>query len=60
MLVQQQAAARYIKRRFNVRLIIALPVASKDTVKLLKQEADVVEVVTSPSANFARSRTILS
>lgn len=45
-------AARYIKRRFNVRLIIALPVAPKDTVKLLIQEADVVEVVTSPSANF--------
>jgi len=45
-------AARSIKRRFKLkRLIIASPVASKDTVKLLKQEADLVEVVTSPS-NF--------
>ena len=45
-------AARSIKRRFKLkRLIIALPVAPKDIVKLLKQEADLVEVVTSPS-NF--------
>ncbi len=26
--------------------------APKDTVKLLKQEADTVEVITSPSGNF--------
>ena len=32
-------------------MIIALPVAAKDIVKLLKQEADLVEVVTSPG-NF--------
>ena len=43
-------AARSLKRL--KRLIIALPVAPKDTVKLLKQEADMVEVVTSPSSNF--------
>jgi putative phosphoribosyl transferase len=47
------AAARSIKKRFRPkRLIIALPVAPKDTVKLLKQEADRIEVVSSPSANF--------
>jgi putative phosphoribosyl transferase len=33
-------------------LIIALPVAPKDIVKLLKREADLVEVVTSPSSHF--------
>lgn len=46
-------AARSIRKRFRpTRLIIALPVAPKETVKLLKQEADIVEVVTSPSNNF--------
>ena len=33
-------------------LIIAVPVAPKDTVKLLKQESDAVEVVISPSSTF--------
>ena len=47
------AAARWLKRkRTPKRLIIAVPVAPKDTVKLLKQEADAVEVVTSPSSIF--------
>ena len=32
-------------------MIIALPVAAKDIVRLLKQEVDLVEVVTSPG-NF--------
>jgi len=42
-------AARSIKRRFKLkRLIITLPVAPKE---IMKQEADLVEVVTSPS-NF--------
>jgi putative phosphoribosyl transferase len=46
-------AARSIRKRFRPkRLIIALPVAPKDTVKLLKQEADLVEVITSPSSHF--------
>ena len=46
-------AARLIRKRFRPkRLIIALPVAPKDTVKLLKAEADIVEVVTSPSTHF--------
>jgi putative phosphoribosyl transferase len=44
---------RSIRKRFRPkRLIIDLPVAPKDTVKLLKQEADTIEVLTSPSANF--------
>jgi putative phosphoribosyl transferase len=47
------AAARSIRKKFRPkRLIIALPVAPKDTVKLLRQEADTVQVVTSPSSNF--------
>lgn len=47
------AAARSIKKRFRPkRLIIALPVAPKETVRLLKQEADLVEVVIRPSNYF--------
>ena len=47
------AAARWLKKNHNPkRLIIAVPVAPNDTVKLLKQEADAVEVVTSPSSIF--------
>ena len=48
------AAARWLKKNHNPkRLIIAIPVAPKDTVKLLKeQEVDVVEVITTPSSNF--------
>lgn len=47
------AAARWLKRKHTPkRLIIAVPVAPKDTVKLLKQESDAVEVVTSPSSIF--------
>jgi len=46
-------AARSIRKHFRLkRLIIALPVAPKDTVKLLKKEADLVEVVTTPSSRF--------
>ncbi len=47
------AAARSIRKRFRPRrLIIALPVAPKETVRLLKQEADLVEVVIRPSNYF--------
>ncbi|MDQ6864180.1 MAG: phosphoribosyltransferase [Thermoproteota archaeon] len=43
-------AARSIRNRFRPqRLVIAVPVAPKDTVRLLKQESDVTEVITSPS-----------
>jgi putative phosphoribosyl transferase len=46
-------AARSIRKRFGPkRLIIALPVAPEDTVKLLKREADLVEVIMSPSSHF--------
>ncbi len=34
------------------RLILAVPVAPKDTVKLLEQGSDAVEVVISPSSIF--------
>jgi putative phosphoribosyl transferase len=47
------AAARWLKRRITPkRLIIAVPVAPKDTVKILKQEVDAVEAVTSISSTF--------
>ena len=47
------AAARWLRRYYTLkRLIIAVPVAPKDTVNILKQEADAVEVVTSPSFIF--------
>jgi len=47
------AAARWLRMRHTPkRLIIAVPVAPKDTVKLLEQESDAVEVVTSPSSIF--------
>jgi putative phosphoribosyl transferase len=44
-------AARFIKKQQPKRLIIAVPVAPRQTVALLRGEADVVEVITSPS-NF--------
>jgi putative phosphoribosyl transferase len=44
------AAARSIRKNFNAkRLIIGLPVAPKETVELLRREADHIEVVTTPS-----------
>jgi len=47
------AAARWLRKRHTPkRLIIAVPVAPKDTIKLLRQESDVVEVVTDPSSIF--------
>jgi putative phosphoribosyl transferase len=47
------AAARWLKKNQNPkRLIIAIPVDPKQTVKLLKEEADVVEVITTPSFTF--------
>jgi putative phosphoribosyl transferase len=47
------AAARSIRKRFAIkRSIIALPIAPKNTIKLLRQEADTIEVVTSPSTHF--------
>jgi putative phosphoribosyl transferase len=46
-------AARWLKKNYTPKaLIIALPVCPKDTVTLLKQEADFVEVVISPSSVF--------
>jgi putative phosphoribosyl transferase len=45
------AAARWIRKQGPKHLIIALPVAPKHTVDLLKNEAESVQVITSPS-NF--------
>ncbi len=51
------AAARWIKKANNPgsRLIIAVPVAPKETLNLLKKEADFIEVITSPSTSSFKS-----
>jgi predicted phosphoribosyltransferase len=51
------ASARWIKRTNNSisHLIIAIPVAPKETLNLLKKEADIVEVITSPSTSNFKS-----
>lgn len=53
-------AARSIENKFNPeRLVIALPVAPKDTVSLLKQEANTLEVITTLPAIFTRLVNII-
>jgi putative phosphoribosyl transferase len=50
------AAARWIKKTNNPkRLIIAVPIAPKETLNLLKNEAVHVEVITSPSSSNFKS-----
>ncbi|MGA9841944.1 MAG: phosphoribosyltransferase family protein [Nitrososphaeraceae archaeon] len=50
------AAARWIERKHNPEyLIIAIPIAPKDTIILLKREADEVEVITSPANSSFKS-----
>jgi predicted phosphoribosyltransferase len=49
------AAARWIKTINPYRLVIGVPVAPKDSVKLLKKEANHVEVITSPSSSKFKS-----
>ena len=51
------AAARWIKKTNNPRsrLIIAVPVAPKETLNLLQKEADSIEVITSPSTSNFKS-----
>jgi len=56
------AAARWVRRRsnnttLNQKLVIAVPVAPKDTLKLLKKgvEADHIEVITAPSTFVFKS-----
>jgi putative phosphoribosyl transferase len=54
------AAARWIKKKTannnpESRLIIALPVAPKQTKELLRREADHIEVITSPSTSNFKS-----
>jgi putative phosphoribosyl transferase len=48
-------AARWIKTINPYRLIIGVPVAPRDSVKLLKKEANHVEVITSPSSSKFKS-----
>ena len=48
------AVARWLRRKYAPKsLIIAVPVAPKDTMNILKQECDAVEVVTSPSSTYS-------
>jgi putative phosphoribosyl transferase len=42
-------AARWIRRQLPNRVIIAAPVASKEAVKRLKNEADQIEIIRDPS-----------
>jgi putative phosphoribosyl transferase len=49
------AAARSIKKQEPKHLIIAAPIASRETVELIKQEVDAVEVVTTPSSTHFNS-----
>jgi putative phosphoribosyl transferase len=48
-------AARWIKTINPYRLIIGVPVAPKDSIYLLKKEANHVEVITSPSSSKFKS-----
>lgn len=45
------AAARWIRKQGPKSLIIAIPVAPKETVGLLNNEADIVEVITNPPSS---------
>jgi putative phosphoribosyl transferase len=45
------AAARSIQKENPKHLIIATPVAPRKTIKLLKREAEIVEVISSPSSS---------
>ena len=50
------AAARWIRKNYTPKcLILAVPVATKDTVQMLEKEADIVEVITSPSTSQFKS-----
>lgn len=55
------AAARWVRRSnnntLNQKLILAVPVAPKDTIKLMKKEgeADHIEIVTAPSTSSFKS-----
>jgi len=50
------AAARWIRKNYIPKcLILAVPIATKDTVQLLEKEADIVEVITSPPLSQFKS-----
>jgi hypothetical protein len=44
-------AARWIRRQNPQKLIVAIPVTSKDTFEILKQECDMVVIGTTPSSS---------
>ena len=49
------AAARWIKKQNPGNLIIAIPVTSKDTIEILKQECDMVITGTTPSSSVFKT-----
>jgi len=50
------AAARWIRKNYTPKcLILAVPIATKDTVQMLEKEADIVEVITSPPLSQFKS-----
>jgi predicted phosphoribosyltransferase len=49
------AAARWIRKQKPKKLVIAIPVTSKDTVKMLKLECDFVVTGTTPSSSVFKT-----
>jgi predicted phosphoribosyltransferase len=49
------AAARWVRKQNPTKLIIAIPVTSKDTVELLKRECDLVVTGTTPPVSTFKS-----
>jgi putative phosphoribosyl transferase len=49
------AAARWIRKRKPKKLVIAIPVTSKDTAEMLKLECDIVVTGTTPSSSVFKT-----
>ena len=49
------AASRWLRKQNPSKLIIAIPVTSKDTLELLKQEGDMVVTGTTPSSSVFKA-----
>jgi putative phosphoribosyl transferase len=49
------AAARWLRKQNPSKLLIAIPVTSKDTLDILKQECDMVVTGTAPSSSVFKT-----
>ena len=49
------AAVRWIRKQNPKKLVIAIPVTSKDTIEMLKQECDLVVTGTTPSSSVFKT-----